>query len=244
MTDNLTPIERKTQADYDAIADAFARSRFEMHWKEVDDMIGEVPQGAKVLDIGCGTGRVCRFLSREKTVDYTGIDISDEQLKLAARDCPQGEFVNASMLDLPFEAASFDAVFMIASLHHLLSEEEHVLALREAARVLKPEGTLYVTVFGLWRFASWPFYFQKAAVKSMVDDVVASQMGWKDVFKKWSMDNGVVVHRVYHAFTIRELRRLTQTAGFIIKDIGYRNNGKRVGALRGKNLVLTARKMV
>ena len=91
MNKNYTSIEAKLQYDYDAIADSFSKSRYNMHWPEVDEMLDKIKAGSKVLDLGCGTGRICRFLF-EKQVDYLGVDISDKMIQHAIESCPSGKF--------------------------------------------------------------------------------------------------------------------------------------------------------
>lgn len=93
-----------------------------------------------ILDAGCGTGGNLLFLQRYGTA--YGIDLAPEALELAQARTPQG-LSRASVVDLPFANASFDLVTSFDVLYHRAVADEKV-ALREAARVLRPGGYLLI----------------------------------------------------------------------------------------------------
>ena len=101
-----------------------------------------------VLDVATGTGRLPAFLLAEPEFDgrVVGLDASAGMLRhAAAKLAPFGEraaLVRQSALDLPFAAASFDAVTCLEALEFL---PDDTAALREMARVLRPGGVLLVT---------------------------------------------------------------------------------------------------
>ncbi|MEU1441236.1 class I SAM-dependent methyltransferase [Streptomyces mirabilis] len=101
-----------------------------------------LPRGrCTVLDIACGTGIVTRRLLRpDRTV--LGVDCSQGMLRLAARRVPGG-VVQGDASGLPVASGSVDAVVIVWLLHLLL---DPVPVLAEAARVLRPGGTLITTV--------------------------------------------------------------------------------------------------
>ena len=75
----------------------------------------------KILDIGCGDGAVEGFIHQYfpqwKT---TGIDVSAESLKIAeTKNIPNTEFKVFDGTMLPFEADTFDVVFIASVLHHI-----------------------------------------------------------------------------------------------------------------------------
>jgi ubiquinone/menaquinone biosynthesis C-methylase UbiE len=105
------------------------------------DRYVETTTELKILDVGCGTGAMARFLSRYGQV--TALDISD----LALGFCRQRELqelCQASALALPFEDKSFDLVTAFDMINHR-SIEDDVNALREFYRVCKPGGWLLLT---------------------------------------------------------------------------------------------------
>lgn len=107
----------------------------------LEDMMGPRLAGARVLDIGCGTGFTLTQLP--KGAQGVGLDFSATALELAARRATGASLVRGSAYELPFEDSSFDAVMALDVLEHL---EDDALAAREMRRVLKPDGVAIVTV--------------------------------------------------------------------------------------------------
>lgn len=69
----------------------------------------EIPLGSKVLDIGCGYGRMSPLFE-----DYTGVDISPDFISLAKTTYPDRRFVLADLNKLPFKDKEFEVGFMIS----------------------------------------------------------------------------------------------------------------------------------
>jgi ubiquinone/menaquinone biosynthesis C-methylase UbiE len=101
-------------------------------------------RGAHGLDLGCGQGWYLAELTR-MGYRVDGADYSAGQLEKAAqhlRDGGHGEalFVQADAQALPFADASYDFVYSINAMHHILSAQAQISALREIVRVLRPGG--------------------------------------------------------------------------------------------------------
>jgi methionine biosynthesis protein MetW len=106
-----------------------------------------VPQGARVLDLGCGDGAMLAYLQRERGCTGYGVEIDDANV-LA---CVQ-RGVNVIQLNLDegldmFADQSFDVVLQLDTLQHLRNAE---VMLRETVRV----GRVGVVAFP--NFAHWP----------------------------------------------------------------------------------------
>jgi len=86
---------------------------------------------AKCLEIGCGRG-----LLQDIVDDYTGIDLSE-----TVRSCLHKPFYSCSAESLPFDDASFDALWTITVLEHVPNPEA---ALSEIRRVLRPGGLAFL----------------------------------------------------------------------------------------------------
>lgn len=103
-------------------------------------------KGNRILDVGCGEGRFTRFLAQAGAT-VTGLDVRQAVLdRAAARSKKEGvtvEWIQGRAEAMPFEDESFDIVVFSNSLHHVAPELMEG-AIREAARVLAPNGTLYV----------------------------------------------------------------------------------------------------
>jgi len=102
---------------------------------------------APVLDLGCGGGRNARYLAAAGFA-VTGVDIAAGALescrRLFLRDGLQGHFAQGSLVNIPFEAASFAAVVCTNALDHVTYDEART-ALREMSRVLVPGGVGLLT---------------------------------------------------------------------------------------------------
>ena len=95
---------------------------------------------ARILDAGCGSGRNMVELARHGTV--TGVELSKTSVCLArARDA--GEVIEGSVMEMPLDGDSFDLAASLDVIEHL---EDDLGALRELRRVVKPGGSLLVTV--------------------------------------------------------------------------------------------------
>lgn len=125
----------------------------------------------KILDVGCGTGFVAQLYPN---YDLTGIDISEDMLKLNPH-----KWIKAPAEAIPFPDNTFDYVICRSLLHHL---EVPAKGLAEMARVLKPGGKFvcWEPNLSLWndwirrmakltrRFSHWHKSFEPYELRQMV----------------------------------------------------------------------------
>ncbi len=98
------------------------------------------PDGERVLDAGCGTGGLLRYLSRRsKTLRTCGVDLSPDAIRYL-RSAEPLPVARASVEGLPFRDGAFDAVTSLDVLY--IEGVDDRRALREFFRVLKPGGVL------------------------------------------------------------------------------------------------------
>ncbi len=144
--------KRVVEAGYDRVAERYLAS------KDAEDpttlaalveLARELPQGAAVLDLGCGAGvPVTRWLARRFAV--TGVDISARQLELARRHVPEARLLRADMADLSFAPETFDAVVAFHSIIHV-PRAEHPALLGKIYGWLKSGGGFLAT----WALGEW-----------------------------------------------------------------------------------------
>ena len=104
--------------------------------------LARLPRGARVLDVGCGSGVTVAHLAGTRGLRATGLDASAAQIGRARAAWPDLDLVEGRAEELPFEAGSFDAVLAECVLSTLA---EPGLALREMSRVLSVRGCAILT---------------------------------------------------------------------------------------------------
>jgi ubiquinone/menaquinone biosynthesis C-methylase UbiE len=125
-------------------------------WWQQFDVMGSAGLAAatRVLDVGCGTGRLAVATAERFGVRTWGIDASPAMIERArARSDRRVAFRVASADALPFRDGWFDAVSMRLVVHTLGTTRRN--ALREAARVLAPGGRLFIWTFAPEHFTGF-----------------------------------------------------------------------------------------
>lgn len=103
-------------------------------------------EGEHILDVACGGGKLSLKIA-EKGCEVHGIDLSENAInsakRLTEREKIACEFEVRNAEDLPYQDRYFDKVVFSSSLEHL---QDDIKALKEACRVLKPNGRVILTV--------------------------------------------------------------------------------------------------
>jgi len=132
-------------ASYDRVrpVDDNWRAAFEVVVREAD------LRGQRVLDLGCGTGRLSAALAEQGIARVWGVDASPEMLAVAREKLPATVGLKEGRAEeLPFRDAWFDRVVAWLVLHLV----DRSAAFREVARVLVPGGRLAVVTFATGHF--------------------------------------------------------------------------------------------
>jgi cyclopropane fatty-acyl-phospholipid synthase-like methyltransferase len=112
----------------------------------VERVLEGLPRGAKILDLGCGTGEpVARYIA-QRGYRVAGVDQSKKMLEIAARVVPGAEFIHADMVEVEFAdvfagAVAWDSVFHVERKHHSA-------VFRKLADSLETGGRLLLSVGG------------------------------------------------------------------------------------------------
>lgn len=176
---------------YNRIAEDWHKDHSHDEWwvEGTNIFIKELAAGARVLDVGCGSGVKSKYLI-EQGFKVTGIDISDKLLEIAKREVPEGDFRVLSMMELDTMVETFDGVFAQASLLHIPKKDAGDVIKKMAGR-LTPDGLLYI------------------AVKE-------SREGKPDEGIEKENDYGYEYERFFSYFTMNELEGYLMNAGFEI----------------------------
>lgn len=136
------------RAAYDAMAQAYAAAypttepESAPELAMVDHLVELLGPAARVLDAGCGTGRMSRYLADRGAV-VEGVDLSPRMLEQARAAHPDLRFETGSLVDLGRDDGRYDGVLAWYSLIHL-DDAEAARAVREMARVVRPGGLVLV----------------------------------------------------------------------------------------------------
>jgi SAM-dependent methyltransferase len=135
---------RIVQQGYDDLDDTYRRwvehTRGGYRSTFLARILGEVPEGADVLEIGCGPGTDAAALAEGRR--YVGIDLSQVQLAHARVVAPAGRFLHGDVMDVPFPPASFDAVVSFYAFNHI-PQDRMGLSFRRIRSWLRPRGRLF-----------------------------------------------------------------------------------------------------
>ena len=155
VIDQLIAINREF---YTKFASAFSETRSSAQTR-LDRIVAYVGDAGKVLDIGCGNGRLAERLDREgKQLAYVGVDASPELITIASMLKPQlknisAEFYTADITQpnwsLSFANGEFDIAIALAVLHHVPSFDLRCAVLRDICALLKPTSRL---ILSNWQF--------------------------------------------------------------------------------------------
>lgn len=136
--------EEQSKKTYNKIAENY-NNTFEGEYTRLfkDELISNVVlnKNDSVLDVGCGIGELLYRLNEKCPIKGTGVDISDEMIRVAKSQYNKFDFIVSSCVPLPFEENTFDTLTVSAAFHHFPEPEKFA---KEATRVLKLGGKIYI----------------------------------------------------------------------------------------------------
>ena len=210
---------------YQDIAADFSRTRQSLIWPPLMKIIATIPEGAKVLDLGCGTGRLLRHTGG-KHFNYLGVDNSQAMLTIAKKDYPDKKFILGDVLKLDANeiisnSAPFDYIFSVAMIHHLPGVEWRLESVRQSLRVLGPEGELLIIVRNFWSKKEFRSRLIKATIRKIIG---LNPYDYGDLVYPWKNSQGKVIgQRYYHVFTKKGLKKLGRQSGARIISLNKDN---------------------
>ncbi|HCG8513573.1 TPA: class I SAM-dependent methyltransferase [Vibrio parahaemolyticus] len=112
-----------------------------------NDLMAAVPFEAKILDFGCGYGRITKQISELGYSEVVGIDSSKEMINRGLSEYPELDLRHLSTEVLPFSDAEFDSIVLCAVLTCIPEQSARCQVLSELRRILKPQGVIYLAEF-------------------------------------------------------------------------------------------------
>ncbi|MGA2554442.1 MAG: class I SAM-dependent methyltransferase [Smithella sp.] len=160
-----------------------------------------------VLDAGCGLGRHLRHLARMPELKIFGIDKNTWALTETAKSVatmPDAQskdylFSIADITKLPFADSSFDCVICSEVMEHI---PDHEKALKELDRILKPQGTLAVSVPRFFTericwFISWDYHNEEGGHIRIYKKKQLREMLTRQGFMCWKINYKHALHSPY-----------------------------------------------
>jgi tRNA (uracil-5-)-methyltransferase TRM9 len=200
--------------NYEEDARTFDETREKPIWPPLLELLKGVEAGERVLDVGCGNGRLLKILA-EREVKYAGVDQSEALVGICRDKYPEYKFEAGDILNLgELPEYDFDYVFCVAVLHHLPGRDMRLQALKQLKNKVKKNGRIVLTVWNMWpqkkyRQMFWRFSFLKLAGKNKMD--------FGDVLFDWRAPKGLMSKRYYHLFFQYELLGLVKKSGLKIE---------------------------
>lgn len=136
-----------TIKSFDNNAKRFEEIFMDLHlYKEsFEQFIIHLKPDDKILDLGCGPGNVAKFLLETiPSLSITGIDLSEEMIRLANDNVPNARFEKNDIRQLEFNDNTFDGVIAAFCLPFLYDEEAKKL-ISNIARFTKKSGYVYLS---------------------------------------------------------------------------------------------------
>lgn len=192
---------------------AFTKERFEKNDIDPYELFG----GKVVVDAGCGSGKFSTALAQFGAKKVIGLDIGKKGLEFAKAQALKVDYGDrldyryGSLLEIPLEDASIDLVWSNGVIHHTLGYEQ---CIREFARILKQDGTLFLYVngsFGLFELLQDKLREANADIPRPLIQTYLKLLGVNSGRLYWLMDN---LSAPYEWKPDAEVRALLENNGF------------------------------
>jgi SAM-dependent methyltransferase len=175
----------------------------------LDTLSPKSPQDAlRIIDIGAGTGRYSVPLA-EEGYDVTAVELVRHNLGiLKAKGSAVKAYEGNAMKLKRFPDDSFDAALLFGPMYHLHSEEEKLAALREAKRVVREDGIIFVAYimneYSVVQYAFKERHILEALEQGMLDESFHTKKN---------------ANELYSFMRIEDIDRLNEKAGLTRQKI-------------------------
>ncbi|HKY61164.1 MAG TPA: class I SAM-dependent methyltransferase [Gemmatimonadota bacterium] len=139
---------RRVAEAYDRVAERYAEARGTVAGpfrRLLDRLVQPLPDGATILDVGCGHGVPARYLV-ERGFRLTGLDASTRLTALAREAVPEADFIRGDMRTAD-PGGPFDAILAWDSVFHV-PRNDHAAVFAKFRSWIEPGGRLLVSLGG------------------------------------------------------------------------------------------------
>lgn len=151
---------------------------------------------SRILDIGCGAGRISNYLANRGN-EVVGTDFSEKMIKKAKELSNSGNprYICKDFTDTELEEKSFDYVIIINTMKHILGREKRLKVLEKGASYLKPTGELIFSI---------PSFFRLDVIKKNLSALLNQKKGSNG---KAIIYRGKLPYQIPPPWGLRELLR-------------------------------------
>ncbi len=162
-------------------------------------LLGRVPEGADVLELGCATGYMSAFLKERKGCRVVGVDIEADALEKAAPHCVRTVCADVDRPEwrAELDGERFDVILCADIIEHLKDPEAFLHSLRD---LLKEDGKLLASV-------------PNGAHVSVRLELLQGQLVYEDT--------GLLDRTHLHLFTHQSLLAMVSRAGYRVQELSY-----------------------
>lgn len=101
---------------------------------------------SKILDMGCGYGRALRYLKENGYRNLTGIDISEDLILKAKKQCPEARYFVEDFEKIKLNE-KFDTIFLMAAIEYILTDDGQKKFLKKISACLNENGGIFLETF-------------------------------------------------------------------------------------------------
>jgi ubiquinone/menaquinone biosynthesis C-methylase UbiE len=225
---------------YDAKRFASGKHDDAAHQELVGRFLDSLPTGARIVEIGCGTGQITRtLLKHDQEFTVTAVDFAANMLQTLNRantdtvtsdqhyhssdrersqddqSLPRLTLLQGDCTRLPFASDSFDACVMINIVNHL---PDPIAAFNDLRRVVRPDGQLFTNIPNLYS----PYFpialYINYRERSLQEDVYSHWYGWSERRRLFEQTGWQVTETNGHMVTPRSIHSVLDRFMGIVDD--------------------------
>lgn len=213
--DNLQSMNDHIQHTYNAFASEYHHKRnreADSLWNlyldrpMIAELLGESRVAAKVLDLGCGSGLLSRWLVDQRW-DVAGVDFSEELIAIAKQENPEIDFSVADVRSTPYSDGAFDVIVSGLVLHYL---QDLAPVFMEVSRILMDDGVFIFTMHH-------PFDEVTNVTWNGTEFTATANAYFHNDEYTWTMLDGMELVSYHHTF--ENISTALFHAGFVIERI-------------------------